>query len=160
MKRNLGGRWVTAALLAATAGTAGFAGAAVAQQGGPMHALHGHAMGSMSPADMDAQFDSHIAALLPDATPEQKARLKTIAATFHAELGAVHGQFREAHSRAPALLLGQNVDRAGLESLRVQQMRALDGASRQLFAALADAADVLTPEQRQRVAAHLAARAH
>ena len=153
MKGILGGRWVAAALLAATAGTAGFAGAALAQQGGAMHAMHGHAMGSMDPAAMEAHFDQHIAQMLPDATEEQKARLKTLMATFHGELGTVHGQLRDAHVRAHALLLGPTVDRAGLEALRVQQMQALDQASRRMFATLADAAEVLTPEQRQRIAA-------
>ena len=143
-----------AALLAATAGTAGLAGAALAQQGGAMHAMHGgsgHAM--MDPAEMGVQFDRHIAEMVPDATDEQKTRLKALAASFHTELGAFHSQLRDAHGRAHALLLGPNVDRAGLERLRVEQIRALDETSRRLFATLADAAEVLTPEQRQRIAA-------
>lgn len=143
---------MVAALLAATAGTAGFAGAALAQQGGAMHAMHG-GHGMMDPAEMGAQFDRHIAEMVPDATDEQKARLKALAASFHGELGAFHSQLREAHGRAHALLLGPNVDRAGLERLRVEQMRALDETSRRLVATLADAAEVLTPEQRQRIAA-------
>ena len=143
------------------AGTAGFAGVALAQQGGALHALHGgHAMGSMSPADMDAHLDQHIADMLPDATPDQKARLKAIVATFHAELGIVHSQLHDTHGRVHALLLGPTVDRAGLERLRAEQMRQLDDSSRRLFATLADAADVLTPEQRQRIAAHLATHGH
>ena len=149
-----------AGLLAATAGMAGIAGAALAQRGGAMHAMHGHAMGSMDPAAMEAQFDQHIAAMVPDATDDQKARLKTLMGAFHAELGTVHNQFREAHVRAHALLLAPTVDRAGLETLRAQQMSALDAESRRMFATLADAAEVLTPEQRQRFAAQMAAHPH
>jgi protein CpxP len=148
-----------AGLLALAAG-AGAAGTALAQQGGAMEMMHGMAghHGAMDPAAMEAQFDRHIAEMVPDATAEQKARLKAIAGRAHADIHNVHQQLGDTHRRAHALLLGATVDRAGLEALRAEQLRQLDATSRRLTASLADAAEVLTPEQRQRLAEHLQAR--
>jgi periplasmic protein CpxP/Spy len=162
MNRYLGRSWMLAAVLAVTAGTAGLAGAAWAQGAQAVHGthgMHGHgSMAAMDPAAMDAHFDEMVASLLPDGTAEQKARLKTIAKAVHADIGAVHAQFPQAHQRAHDLLLRPNIDRAGLEALRVDEMRQLDLASKRITQALADAAEVLTPEQRDRFAAHLKAR--
>jgi protein CpxP len=109
---------------------------------------------------MDAHFDKMIATILPDATPAQQARLKSIARSVHGDLNAVHAQLPQAHQRAHDLLLRSSVDRAGLEALRTEQMRQLDNASKRLAQALGDAAEVLTPDQRVRLAAHLQARSH
>jgi Spy/CpxP family protein refolding chaperone len=147
-----------AGLLAVTAGAAGVTGAAIAQGGGAgqmMHGGHGN-----DPAAMDAHFDKMIAAMLPDATPEQKRRLKAIAGPIHADLGTVHGGLRQTHERVHDLLLAPRIDRAGLERLRAEQMGQLDTVSRRVFNAVADAAEVLTPEQRTRLAEHLKSRRH
>ncbi|MDB5700143.1 MAG: hypothetical protein JWL66_342 [Sphingomonadales bacterium] len=104
---------------------------------------------------MEAHFDKMLAEVLPDGTPEQKTRLKALARTVHADLGGVHAQFRQVHERAHAMLLRPIVDRAGLEALRVEQLHQIDVVSRRLVGALADMAEVLTPEQRVRLAAHL-----
>ena len=150
-----------AGLRAVAAGGGGVAGTALAGHGGDamemMHGMAGH-HGAMDPAAMEAQFDRHLAEMVPDATAEQKARLKAIAGRVHADMHNLHQQLGETHRRAHALLLGPNVDRAGLEALRVEQLRQLDATSRRLFASIADAAEVLTPEQRQRLAEHLQAR--
>ena len=159
---NFGGGWILAGLLAIAAGGGGVAGTALAAHGGAMEMMHnmaGH-HGGMDPAAMEAHLDQHIAEMVPDATAEQKARLKAIAGRVHADMGAFHRQLHDAHGRAHALLLGPTVDRAGLEALRAEQMRQLDAASRRLVDAIADAAEVLTPEQRQRVAEHFQAHPH
>jgi protein CpxP len=150
-----------AGLLAVAAGGGGVAGAALAQQGGglqAMHAMAGHHGGAMDAAAMDAHFDRHIAEMVPDATAEQKAQLKAIAGRVHADMSAFHGELRDAHRLAHPLLLGATVDRAGLEALRAEQLRQLDTASRRLVASIADAAEVLTPDQRRRLAEHMEAR--
>jgi protein CpxP len=149
-----------AGLLAFTAGTAGVAGAALGQGGHAMHGTHagpGHG-GMTDPAAMNAHFDAMVARMLPDATPEQRERLRTIARALHGDIGSVHAQFRQAHAQAHAMLLGPTVDRAGLEALRAEQVRQVDVVSRRAVQALADAAEVLTPAQRARLAAHHAAR--
>lgn len=151
-----------AGLLVLVAGGSGVAGAAMAGQGGPMQAMHamaGH-HGTMDPAAMEAHLNRHLAEMVPDATEEQKAQLKAIAGRAHAEMAAFHGQLGDAHRRVHALLLGPTVDRAGLEALRAEQIRQLDASSRRLVAAFADAAEVLTPDQRRRVAEHMEAQPH
>jgi protein CpxP len=159
MTGNFGRGWMLAGLLALAAG-AGAAGTALAQQSGAMEMMHGMAghHGAMDPAAMEAQFDRHLAEMVPDATADQKARLKAIAVRVHTDMHAVHAQLGDAHRSAHALLLGPTVDRAGLEAIRVVQLRQLDATSRRLVDAIADAAEVLTPEQRQRLAGHLQAR--
>src|SRR3569623_2403800 len=147
MTGSLGRGWLLAGMLAGTAGGAGLAGAALAQHGGAMAAMHGHAMASMDPAAMDARFESHLAEMVPDATPDQKARLKAIATRVHAALGAIPAQMGETHRRAHAMLLAASIDRAVLERLRTEQLRQIDATSRRLLAGIADAAEVLTPEQ-------------
>jgi Spy/CpxP family protein refolding chaperone len=59
---------------------------------------------------------------------------------------------REARQQAVALLAEPTVDRAALEVLRAGQLQLAEGASRRLTQALADVADVLTPEQRRQLA--------
>jgi Spy/CpxP family protein refolding chaperone len=48
------------------------------------------------------------------------------------------------------------VDAAALEALRAKQIQLADGASRTVTRALLDAAEVLNPAQRKRLAAHFA----
>jgi Spy/CpxP family protein refolding chaperone len=50
------------------------------------------------------------------------------------------------------LLSQPQVDRAALEALRAKQAQAMDQISRRFTQSLADAADVLTPEQRAKLA--------
>ena len=45
-----------------------------------------------------------------------------------------------------------SIDRARLESLRAEQIKSLDEASKRLVTAISDAAEVLTPEQRAALA--------
>jgi len=159
MNRNWGRGWMMAGSLAITAGVAGLTGVAVAENGPMirvMHDLPGH--GGMMPSDpaaMVAHLDKMIATMVPDATPKQKSKLLEIAGSVHADLGAIHAQFGQVHQRAHDILLQPVIDRGALEALRVEQMQRIDSASKRVVAALADAAEVLTPEQRTRFAAHL-----
>ena len=50
------------------------------------------------------------------------------------------------------LLTAPTIDRAQLEALRVQQSQMRETVSRRMLQAMADAAEVLTPEQRAKVA--------
>lgn len=148
-----------AGALVATAGVAGLAGVALAENGQMvrvMHGMPGH--GDMMPSDpaaMAAHLDKMIDAMVPDATPEQKTRLTAIAKSVHADFGAAHAQFGQAHKRVHDILLQPVVDRAALETLRVEQMQQMDAVSKRVVGALADAAEVLTPAQRARVGEHM-----
>lgn len=157
MNRSFNRRSILAGLLAAAAGTAAVAGAGLAWAGPTLHGVHSHSAPA-DPAVMDAHFDTLFTKILPDGTPKQRAQLKVIANSVHTDLGTFHAQFRTAHQRAHVLLLRSTVDRAGLEALRVEQMQQADLMSRRIVRGLADAAEVLTPSQRVRLAAHLADR--
>jgi Spy/CpxP family protein refolding chaperone len=62
---------------------------------------------------------------------------------------------RAARQRAAGLLTQPTVDRAAIEAFRVEQMALADAASKRFAQALADMAEVLTPEQRRKVSEHL-----
>jgi Spy/CpxP family protein refolding chaperone len=87
-----------------------------------------------------------------DATAEQKQKLTTIATALAADMQPMHQRMHEARKRAIELLRQPAVDRAAVEAFRAEQIAAADAASKRLTQALTDAADVLTPEQRTKIA--------
>ena len=151
-----GRRWLIAAALAVTAGAAG---ASFASGSLPGHHPHHGAM-AMAPAAMDAHIDKIVDQFAADASADQKARVAAIAKAAMADLRPEHAQMREAHARVHALLMAPVIDRAALEQLRAAQMQQMDFISRRILAAVEDAADVLTPEQRATFADHLKAHMH
>jgi Spy/CpxP family protein refolding chaperone len=148
-----GRRWLIAAALAVAAAAAGssFANGVPGLPGHFHHAAHIPA----DPAALAAHVDKMIEQFAADASPDQKARLSVIARSAVAELGPMHAQLRQAHARAHALLMAPVLDRAALEQLRAEQMQRMDVLSRRILAAVEDAAEVLTPEQRARFAEQL-----
>ena len=129
----------------------GFASKAMAQDHRPM----------MSDADKGARMDKHIERMVKhmaielDATPEQQTKLIAIAKGAIKDMAPMHEKRRAAHQRGVALLSAAQVDRAALEQLRVEQIATADSSSKRLVQALADAAEVLTPPQRQKLAEHM-----
>ena len=89
-----------------------------------------------------------------DATPEQATRLKEIFGSVRDEVGPVVSGFRETRGQIADLLAAPTIDRAAAETLRAERIAAIDTASRQMTAAILDAAEVLTPEQRAQLAKH------
>lgn len=154
--RILGRRWALAGVLAFTAGTAGLAGAGLAQGGqgmAGMHMMHGmHG----DPAAMDAHINAMLA-MVPDATDDQKARLKAAVQGIHADMAAVHAQLGQSHQRLHALLLAPAIDRGALEAVRAEHIRQMDQVSRRMVDKMVEAAEVLTPAQRTALAARLKA---
>ena len=156
-------RWLfvtTVALAAAFSGA--LATNAVSQYGfGPGH-WHGRGPwgGPLSPAQIEDRVDRavrHVAIEL-DATTEQQDKLRTIARTTVKDLLPMREKAREARERAASLLIQPKLDRAAIESFRTEQMALADAASKRFAQALADVAEVLTPEQRQKVHEHLQSR--
>jgi len=122
------------------------------------------ARGSDSVASMasdPAKRDEHVRRMVrhfaveTDASPAQQEKLTAIVKGAVADLAPLREQMRAARSQAVALLRADHVDREGVERLRAEQMRLADGMSRRASIALADAAEVLTPAQRQKVAGRL-----
>ena len=90
-----------------------------------------------------------------NATPEQTAKLTNIAKGAFKDVRPLREKSREARKRGMELLAAPTIDRAAVERLRAEQMQAADAASKRMSQAFADAAEVLTPEQRKKVAEHM-----
>jgi Spy/CpxP family protein refolding chaperone len=118
-----------------------------------------HGPGSLMSAALDpAQIDEHVERMVKhlavevDATPEQKDKLAAIAISAAHDLAPLRGNMKHARQQALDLLSAEKVDHAAMESLRSEQLALMDSASKRLTQALADAADVLTVEQRKKLA--------
>jgi protein CpxP len=160
-KQGSGRRWIFAAALVAALGATGLAGASIAGEGFGGHCgMHGGGHHAMDPASAAKHIDKMITKIAPDATAQQKARLAEIAKSAFTDLQPMRGQLREAHQRVHELLMQPVIDRVALEALRAEQVQRVDAASKRLLAAVTDAADILTPEQRTRFAEHMQKRMH
>jgi periplasmic protein CpxP/Spy len=93
-----------------------------------------------------------------DATPQQQERLRAIVKAAVKDLFPLREQARANRERAQTLLTQPTVDRVAIEAFRVEQMAMADAASKRIAQALADATEVLTPEQRRKIDEHLTAR--
>ena len=83
-----------------------------------------------------------------NATDTQRERVKTIMQGALEHLGPLRDRHREHREAFLSALLQPNVDRASLEELRRAELQLAESASNRIVGALADAADVLTPQQR------------
>jgi Spy/CpxP family protein refolding chaperone len=145
------GRFLFALVIALAAGVAGgFIGKSFA---------HGHSfMGpSSDPAKRDAQVEHGVKrfAARVDATPEQQQKLTAIAKDAAKDIAPMREKLRSAGKQALEITTAPIIDRAAVERLRAEQVALADSVSKRITHALADAADVLTPEQRQKLAGRL-----
>lgn len=156
--RKRGRRWILATLgiTAVAAGVAAYA------QGGPgMGWGHHHGWSaSMDPEEASRRIDKMVEWVLSDvnATADQKSRVAAIAKAALKDLQPLREQHRAARRQAVTLLSQRSIDRGALEQLRVQEMASAEAASKRVVQALADSAEVLTPEQRGQLAERVAAR--
>ena len=144
-----------AAIATAIAGvTAGLGITAFAHSGGPW-SWRGGVMGAdLDPTMLGERLDHVLKHLYVeiDATDAQKQQLGPIVKAAAADLFPLRAKMRDARRQAVALLSQEPVDRGALETLRAEQLKLADQASRRLTQALADVADVLTPDQRTQLA--------
>lgn len=129
--------------------------------GGPGMGMLGGAMeGEFDPARAEARIErmaKHLA-VEAEATPAQQEKLAAIAKAAAKDLAAIRAAMREQRQRTMALLAAPTVDRAQLEAARADQMKRADEISKRVTRAVAEAAEVLTPEQRKKLAEHIAER--
>jgi Spy/CpxP family protein refolding chaperone len=153
-------RWIGAIALLTAVGA--MAAVSASPAGVPGHfGFHGGAqLADMDPAAAERHIQQFLDQALADGTPEQKAAVSAIFKAALADLRPLHAQLREGHARAHRLLTAPAIDRAALEELRVQQMQQMDAASKRLLAAIEDAAEVLTPAQRTKLAEHMGRHTH
>jgi periplasmic protein CpxP/Spy len=148
--RNSGRRWF-AGLVAL--GGLGLVAAQVPAQGWRRR-------GALDPQERARRLDYRIGRLVQDVggTAEQKQQIVAIATAAIADLQPLREQARQARLRSLQLLAAPVIDRAALEQQRALQVQAVDARSRRTLQAMADAAEVLTPDQRAKVAARMQAR--
>jgi periplasmic protein CpxP/Spy len=124
--------------------------------------MHGWGMHGGRGMDDPAAMSQHVQRMVRhlavevDATPEQESKLAAIAKSAADDLLPLRKQGRDIRKQAVALLAAPTVDRAAIEQFRTQQLQLVDTATKRLTQALADAAEVLTPEQRQALAERFA----
>jgi protein CpxP len=151
-------RFLMRAVLATlAAGTIAGIGARAFAQGGWGGWHRGGFMGAqLDPAAVDEHLDRMLKHFYVeiDATEAQKQQLAPIVKAAARDLLPLAGQMRDTRRQALDLLAQPSVDRAALEALRAEKLRLAEQASQRLTAALADVADVLTPEQRRALAEH------
>jgi Spy/CpxP family protein refolding chaperone len=126
------------------------------------HGPHGWHRGGFMGAGLDpATLDQHLDRMLKhlyveiDATEAQKQQLAPIVKAAAGDLLPLRARMHEARRQAVELLSRDVIDRAALEALRADQLRLAEQASQRFVQALADVADVLTPEQRKQLARHV-----
>jgi Spy/CpxP family protein refolding chaperone len=131
---------------------------AVGRDGGPFghrHFLHGRHGGPIDPARARQHVEMGVGWVLGtvDATPEQEQRVKSIATGALSDLLPLRDRHHNNREAFRAALTGATVDREALEAARRDELKLAEEASARLVSAIADAAEVLTPEQRAELAA-------
>ena len=111
---------------------------------------------------MHGMAQAHIEKMLTevDATPEQKVRIKAILKTAFESIAPLHEKLEATHGDLHRILSAPVIDRATLEQLRAARVADLDQATKALVQALADAAEVLSPQQRAKLATLMAEHHH
>lgn len=120
-------------------------------------AHRGYGRGPLGPAEVDARLERMLKHLYVeiDATEAQEQQLAPIVKQTATDLLPLRERMRAARSEAIALLTGEPIDRAALERLRSEQLQLAETGSKRLVEAVADAAELLTPEQRRVVGERL-----
>jgi Spy/CpxP family protein refolding chaperone len=109
--------------------------------------------GGVDPARAEERADRmirHISVEV-DATAEQQEKLRGIVKHAVKDMIPMREKMFAARQQVRDLLFGQSVDRAAIEKLRAEQIGTVDALSKRFTQALADAAEVLTPEQRRKL---------
>src|SRR5262245_20312059 len=153
-RRRFSRRAAIVTLVAGIATGIGFKSLADAGFGGWHHS--GPPGGPLDPARLDDHVERMLRHLYVeiDATDAQKQQLAPIVKDAAADLLPLHAKIHDTRRQAVELLSQATVDRAALETLRDEKIKLIEQASRRLTQALADVADVLTPEQRMQLTEH------
>jgi Spy/CpxP family protein refolding chaperone len=111
---------------------------------------HGMHRGGFMPGRVERMVDRALWSV--DATREQRDKITGIADKAMDDLFALRQQHLDGRRQIRDALAAATVDRARIETLRNEQLKLADTASKRVTDAFADAAEVLTPEQRANLA--------
>ena len=119
-------------------------------QGGG-HGGHHKGLSDLSDEELEARIErmvKHVAIEI-DATEEQQDRITALVTAAAKDLKPVHERLRATGKEIHDLLLADSIDRTALEKLRAERLAEAEMISKNLVSALADVAEVLSPEQRK-----------
>jgi len=122
-----------------------------------------HGWGGQMSADSFAHHIGHGAKFMlseVDATAEQKAQVTAILQSAATEVHSLSGQHLAVRKQLHEILSAATIDRTRLEAVRADGLRLADEASKRILQGVADAAEVLTPEQRAALVAHAESHRH
>lgn len=86
-----------------------------------------------------------------DATAEQQARVHAIIEAAAKDVDPLRQGMAGTRAQLRTLLTAPEIDRAAVEALRSQRIAAMDQISQRVSRAMVDAAEVLSPDQRQKL---------
>lgn len=136
-----GWRMAAAALVVALAGTATQVAQAMPGGPGPMGGgFGGHGM-------MSGRLLESVGA-----SADQQARIKTIMQTAREDIRRQHEAAGDLRAQMLAVFTATTVDARAAEAVRVKMAAVREADSKRMLQAMIDAAAVLTPEQRQKLA--------
>ncbi len=87
-----------------------------------------------------------------EANPEQTDKLIVIAKGLATDVFPMRQSLQEARGRGVDLITAGSIDRGAIEALRAEQMGKAEAVTKRMTVALADAAEVLSPDQRKKLA--------
>ena len=128
--------------------------------GAGMHSMMQMHMGGAG--DMHAMAMSHVTQMLDavGASDDQKTKIGAILHAGFEPMAKMHEDMEGTHKALHQILAAPTVDRAALEQLRAAEVARIDSASRAATGAMADAAEVLRPDQRAKLVALAAEHGH
>jgi Spy/CpxP family protein refolding chaperone len=151
--------WRRAVIATLIGGLAAGIGATAIAHGGPggWHGGWGGGRGmhgEMDPQAMQRRAEAMVKWWLADvdATEAQQKKVAEIMTATMTELRPLRAKHFEARKQVMDILSKPQIDRGALEAVRAQELQLAETFSRRITQSLADAAEVLTPEQRTKLA--------
>ena len=147
-QRRWGRLALTAALLVGLGGVAGFG---IGAHKASSFFWHAMAPGKLTPEETAAMVERKVNHVLShvDATDEQKAKVTAIAKATVTDLTKLGFTPGEGRTKFLQLIRADKVEPDAIEALRAEQSTKWDAATKRIAQAVAEAAQVLTPEQRR-----------
>jgi Spy/CpxP family protein refolding chaperone len=113
-----------------------------------------HPHGAKTPEEFRERFDKATQRALKkmDATEDQKARIKPIADDLGMALSGFREEHKDIRSRFVKALEAEKVDPGEVERIRADTLALADRATGKMTEAIVKVSDILTPEQRRKLA--------
>ena len=115
----------------------------------------GHGMmHNFDPENAPKRIDAMVSFALADidATADQKSKIGEIAKGALKDLMPLRDEHKAARAKAVELLSAASIDRNAIEQVRAAELKLAETASKRLTQAIADAAEILQPAQRAKLA--------